>query len=135
MKLVKKHSLYEFLESIPEDEKQIQNILSEGRQASYERSNYDLFVSWLMLIMADLDNGRESRVKNTVYNKWNGTVEKTISAYGHEIYVTYHPDQQLQEFSFFNIEYNANTQSNISLLMKPMVENLIKKVNDKNGSV
>lgn len=138
MKLQKKLSLTEFFETVSEDENEISKILEDGIEAAYEKADYDLFVAWSLLVNKALDNNLDQRVDYHFYKNWSGSGEITVEAYKQRLYCNCDAQENLQRFQFNNIAVNSpEDYSAVYMEMKPLVENLIKKIKDKkkNGSI
>lgn len=134
----KKMSLNEFWESVSEDENEVSKILENGLEAAYEKADYDLFVAWSFLVNSDIDNNRDERISHHEYKSWSGSVEITTEAYKQRLYCNYNTTGMLMQFQFNNIcTDSGDVTSEVHKKMKPLVEDLIKKIKDKkeNGSV
>lgn len=137
MKLQNKVSLTDFFSAIPDDEKELAKLLRQGVEEAYRKADYDLAIAWLMLLRIDLDNAREFRINFNMHKSWTGRTEGTIHAYGQACYFRYDDKDQFEYFSFVSLQYfKDQVNNNLTLLLVPMVQDLIKKLKDiNNGSV
>jgi hypothetical protein len=137
MKIQNKVSLNDFFSTILDDEKDLAKLLKEGVEEAYRKADYDLAIAWLMLLRIDLDNARELRIHFNFHKSWTGRTEGIIRAYNQTCYFRYDDKDEFEYFSFESLQhFKDQVNNNLTLLLVPMVQDLIKKLKDiNNGSV